>query len=81
MELEKNLSTLFLLSSGIQGPQIKAAFIILFNIIEQLASRNKMFVEENQQLRDEINRLNGEHGKPDIKPNNRTDSGKVKIRL
>jgi hypothetical protein len=28
-----------------------------------------MLKEENQRLRDEVNRLKGEHGKPDIKPN------------
>jgi Transposase IS66 family len=70
MEFEKTFP-LFELAAGIQDPQIKTAFMTLFNIIEELASRNKMLVEENQRLHDEINRLKGEHGKPDIKPNRR----------
>lgn len=71
MELEKKLSPLFDLTSQIQDPQLKTAFIELFNIIEELVSQNKMLKEENQRLRDEVNRLKGEHGKPDIKPNRR----------
>lgn len=77
MEPEQTLSNLFQLIAGIQDQQIKTAFTTLFNIIEELNSRNKILVEENQQLRDEINRLKGEHGKPDIKPNKRTGSENI----
>ncbi len=72
MELEKKLSPLFELTTHIQDPQIKGAFVEIFNIIEELILRNKMLEEENQRLRDEINRLKGEHGKPDIKSNRRS---------
>ena len=41
----------------------------LFNLIERLASDKSSLETELQQLRDEVNRLNGEQGKPDIKPN------------
>ena len=71
MELEKRLTPLFDLTTQIQDPQIKAIFIELFNIIEELASENRTLKKENQQLRDEVNRLKGENGKPDIKPNRR----------
>ena len=40
---------------------------LLLNLIEQLNSKVKDLVEENQKLRDENNRLKGEQGKPDIK--------------
>jgi hypothetical protein len=42
---------------------------LLLNITEQLNSSLKELERENQQLRDENNRLKGEQGKPDIKPN------------
>lgn len=48
---------------------IKDMYIKLFNIIEQLASENRQLKEKNQELRDEINLLKGEKGKPDIKAN------------
>jgi regulator of replication initiation timing len=42
---------------------------LLLNIIEQLNASLKDLEAENQQLRDEINHLKGEQGKPDIKAN------------
>ncbi|MDQ7091908.1 MAG: hypothetical protein Q9M50_14955 [Methylococcales bacterium] len=41
----------------------------IFNLIERLASDKLSLETELQQLRDEVNRLKGEQGKPDIKPN------------
>jgi len=41
----------------------------IFNLIERLASDKSSLEAELQQLRDEVNRLKGEQGKPDIKPN------------
>jgi hypothetical protein len=41
----------------------------LLNLVEELAGENRRLREENQQQRDEINRLQGEQGKPSIKPN------------
>jgi len=41
----------------------------LLNLIEQLAADLREAQAENQRLRDELNRLKGEQGKPDIKGN------------
>ena len=41
----------------------------LLNFIEQLSSKLRESQAENQGLRDEVNRLKGEQGKPDIKAN------------
>jgi hypothetical protein len=41
----------------------------LLNLIEELAAENRALRGEVQQLRDEIRRLQGEQGKPDIKAN------------
>ncbi len=42
---------------------------LLLNLIEQLNSKGIELEAENQKLRDEINRLKGEQGKPEIKAN------------
>ncbi|MHC5748684.1 MAG: hypothetical protein ACYTXT_44000 [Nostoc sp.] len=42
---------------------------VLLNLIEQLNTKIKDLVAENQKLRDENNRLLGEEGKPNIKSN------------
>ncbi|OFZ26730.1 MAG: hypothetical protein A2381_17220 [Bdellovibrionales bacterium RIFOXYB1_FULL_37_110] len=44
------------------------AFVVLKNIIEDLTQENKKYKEETQQLRDLVNKLKGEKGKPDIRP-------------
>jgi len=41
----------------------------LLNLVEQLAADLRAAQAENQRLRDEVNRLKGEQGKPDIKGN------------
>ena len=44
----------------------------LLNLVERLAGENAALESERQELRDEINRLKGEQGKPDIKSNKKT---------
>jgi hypothetical protein len=46
---------------------------VLLNLLEELASENARLRQENQMLKDEINRLKGEQGKPEIKANIRKD--------
>ena len=45
----------------------RSVFKKLLNLIERLAGENAALESERQELRDEINRLKGEQGKPDIK--------------
>ncbi|MDD5268992.1 MAG: hypothetical protein PHO08_18020 [Methylococcales bacterium] len=45
----------------------------LLNFIERVVKENNTLLTERQQLRDEINRLKGEQGKPDIKANKKKD--------
>ena len=47
----------------------RQAILQLLNLVEELAGENRKLREENQQLRDEINRHKGEQGKPKIKAN------------
>ena len=50
-------------------PKAKTLVGQLLNIIEQMAQTIKELQKENQKPKDEINRLKGEKGKPNIKPN------------
>jgi len=58
-------------TASITDPKIKKIFTGLFNLVEALASENEKLTVENQQLKNEINALKGEQGKPDVKPNKR----------
>ena len=47
----------------------RQAVVLLLNLVEELKQETLIQRAEIQQLRDENNRLKGEQGKPDIKPN------------
>ena len=51
-------------------PKLKNVFTELFNLVELFASENEKLTVENQLLKNKINELKGEQGKPDVKPNN-----------
>jgi len=56
--------------NGIQDVEhARQGLVRLLNLVENLALENRELREENQRQRDEINRLKGEQGKPNIKPN------------
>jgi len=53
----------------IQDPDIRRVVQQLANLLEQALADIDTLRAENQRLKDEINRLKGEQGKPNIKPN------------
>jgi hypothetical protein len=53
----------------IQDPDIKRVVQHLANLLEQALADIDTLRAENQRLKDEINRLKGEQGKPTIRPN------------
>ena len=55
--------------SAIQDETIRKQVRQLLNLIEKLSVELRTLREENQTLRDEINHLKGEQGKPNIKAN------------
>lgn len=57
----------------IEDKKTKEILSVLYNLVEDVLSDNTRLREENQALKDEINKLKGEQGKPDIKPNNKND--------
>lgn len=56
------------LDPALQDESVKETVLALLNMIEKLAKENAVLSQQVQQLRDEINRLKGEKGKPNIKP-------------
>jgi hypothetical protein len=56
----------------IQDPEIRRIVQLLANHLEQALNDLDTLRAENQRLKDEINRLKGEQGKPNIKPNKKT---------
>ena len=57
----------------IEDKKTKKIVSVLYNIVEDVVSDNTNLLEENQSLKDEVNRLKGEQGKPDIKANKKKD--------
>ena len=57
----------------IEDKKTKQIVSVLYNLVEDVFSDNTRLREENQALKDEINKLKGEQGKPDIKSNNKND--------
>jgi hypothetical protein len=53
----------------IEDKKTKKIVSILYNLVEDVVSDYTNLLEENQSLKDEVNRLKGEKGKPDIKAN------------
>jgi len=53
----------------IEDDNARQAINWLLNLVEELKSENAALREEVQGLRDENNRLKGEQGQPDVKPN------------
>lgn len=48
----------------IEEEEVKTSFILLLNLVDNLASEKEELKEENQELKDIINRMKGEHGSP-----------------
>lgn len=56
--------------------EARQGLVLLLNLLEELKSENDALHALVQRLRDEINRLKGEQGKPEIKPNKKKDEQK-----
>ncbi len=72
-EISKILESLQSEITNIEDPSTKRIVSVLLNLVEELVSDNTRLRQENQTLKDEINILKGEQGKPDIKPNKNKD--------
>jgi len=57
----------------IEDNETKKIVSVLYNLVEKIVSDNTSLIEKNQALQDEVNRLKGEQGKPNIKANKKKD--------
>jgi len=55
--------------SPIQDERARQFIVRLLNLVEEVTAALRAAQEENQRLRDAINRFTGEHGKPMVKGN------------
>jgi hypothetical protein len=69
-EILKNIQNKIKNTEDKNGTEI---IFILYNLVENLNSDNAILEIENQFFKDEINRLKGEQGKPEILPNKKKD--------
>jgi hypothetical protein len=63
-EVRKTLDRLAIDVDAIADPHVAATQKMLLNLVEVLFDANATLQEENRKLKDEINRLKGEQGKP-----------------
>ena len=73
MNTKKAISKIKIDDKLFVNSKIKQTITRLLNIIEELAKNNKILKEANQKLRNEINKLKGEQGKPDIREESKND--------
>jgi hypothetical protein len=59
--------------NSIQDEKARQCIIRLMNIVEELSAALRASQNEVQRLRDELNRVKGEQGKPDIKSNKQSN--------
>ncbi len=70
---QSELAIIYQESTQLEMGAAQAIFTKLFNLIERVAWENEELEFKVQQLTNEINRLKGEQGKPDIKANKKQD--------
>ncbi len=58
----------------IGDPTLRTMMSDVFNLFEDMMADNAALRQERQRLRDEVNRLKGEQGKPEIRPTRKTPS-------
>ena len=72
-EIKKTLEQLAIDIDAIVDERVAATQRILLHLVEVLAGENASLKETNQKLQDEINRLQGEQGKPTFKENKKPE--------
>ena len=76
-ELQAEVNAIHQIYAQIESGAAQDIIKKLLNLIERVASNNKSLEVEIQHLRDEVNRLKGEQGKPDIRPNKKTRNRQI----
>jgi len=74
-DFQIRLNKLELTMTPITDPLAQACLKEALNLMEIVTNEREKLRKENQQLNDEINRLKGEQGKPNIKKNTKANQG------
>ena len=61
----------------IADPNLRRCIVGQLNMVQHLSAENARLREEIQKLKDDVARLEGEQGKPDIKPNGSGKTGDI----
>ena len=69
LNLQAEIEAVYPESVEMEKGASKAIITKLLNLIERVVGENEFLEAELQQLRDEVNRLKGEQGQPNIKSN------------
>jgi len=70
-EIKAQLKLITPIFEEVADPKLSAAIKIFLNLFEILMDKYDQQVEINQKLKDEINRLKGEHPRPEPRPDNK----------
>lgn len=75
--IEQQLESVKIHPDEIPDEDISEAFNLLFQLVEETYIENEKLKSENQKLRDEINLLKGEQGKPNIPSSKKKQKGDI----
>jgi len=75
--IEQQLESVKIHPDEIPDEDISEAFNLLFQLVEETYIENEKLKTENQKLRDEINLLKGEQGKPNIPSSKKKQKGDI----
>ena len=75
--IEQQLESLKIHPDKIPDEDISNAITLLFQLVEESYIENEKLKTENQKLRDEINLLKGEQGKPNIPSSKKKQKGDI----
>jgi len=75
--IEQQLKSVKIHPDEIPDEDISEAFNLLFQLVEETYIENEKLKSENQKLRDEINLLKGEQGKPNIPSSKKKQKGDI----
>ncbi len=64
MDIRAALKNLKIDFKSIEDENLRATIILLFTAVEQFSKEIDVLRKDNQALKDEVNRLKGEQGKP-----------------
>jgi hypothetical protein len=76
-EIKQILQEIDIRPNATENESVSKAVFVLLQLVERLNQENEILKIENQKLRDEVNLLKGEQGKPNVRGNKKRGQGNV----